>query len=188
MKYTSDPDRSTTQFSASLPRVWRDRVGLSGGYKQYSDGESADFTASAPFTTLTTPRASTLDVDYEDRSVLRFFEGEEVASDTLRHLMTRGTLNAGWALRASRQGYVRLGAKLQMRREDYTDLGTPVENRSFFSELGADVEWIARISPSSTDTRPRRTGGHRPERHGARGCLGRAVGVGVRVEAASGRR
>ena len=141
VKYTSDPDRSTTQFSTSLPRVWRDRVGLSGGYKQYSDGESADFTASAPFTTLTTPRASTLDVDYEDRSVLRFFEGEEVASDTLRHLMTRGTLNAGWALRASRQGYVRLGAKLQMRREDYTDLGTPVDDRSFFSELGAGVEW-----------------------------------------------
>jgi len=141
VKYTSDPDRSTTQFSTSLPRVWRDRVGLSGGYKQYSDGESADFTASAPFTTLTTPRASTLDVDYEDRSVLRFFEGEEVASDTLRHLMTRGTLNAAWALRASRQGYVRLGAKLQMRREDYTDLGTPVENRSFFSELGTGVEW-----------------------------------------------
>src|SRR6476660_9418913 len=32
VKYTSDPDRSTAQFSAALPRVWRDRVGLSGEY------------------------------------------------------------------------------------------------------------------------------------------------------------
>ena len=39
------------------------------------------------------------------------------------------------------QGYVRLGAKLQMRREDYTDLGTPVDDRSFFGELGAGAEW-----------------------------------------------
>jgi hypothetical protein len=141
VKYTSDPDRSTTQFAAFVPRVWRNRVDLSTAYKQYSDGESGDFSLSAPFTTLTTPRSSTLDVDYADRNVLRFFEGEEEASDTLRHLLTKGTLTGAWAIRASRQGYVRVGAKLQLRRENFADLGTPIDERSFFGELGTGVEW-----------------------------------------------
>jgi hypothetical protein len=141
VKYTSDPDRSTTQFAAFVPRIWRNRVDLNTAYKQYSDGESGDFTLSAPFTTLTTPASSTLDVDYADRSVLRFFEGEEEASDTLRHLLAKATLNGGWATRASRKGYVRVGAKLQLRRENYADVGTPIDDRSFFGELGAGVEW-----------------------------------------------
>ena len=145
VKYTSDPDRSTTQFSASFPRVWRGLVGIDAGYRQYSDGESADFTASSPFRTLATRKAGTLDVDYADRSVLQFFEGEEVASDTLRHLLTKAALNAGWAARGSQEGYVRLGAKLQLRRENYAALGVPIEDRSFFAELGGAVEW------SSTD-------------------------------------
>jgi hypothetical protein len=141
VKYTSDPDRSTTQFAAFVPRVWRNRVDLNTAYKQYSDGESADFTLAAPFTTLTTPTASTLDVDYADRSVLRFFEGEKEASDTLRHLLTKLTLNRGWSARASRQGYVRVGAKVQLRRENYADIGSPIDDRSFFGELGGGVEW-----------------------------------------------
>jgi len=141
VKYTSDPDRSTTQFSASFPRVWRDLVGIDAGYKQYSDGEAADFTASSPFRTLTTRNAATLDVDYADRSVLRFFEGEEVASDTLRHLFTKAALNVGWATEASQQGYIRVGTKLQLRRENYAELGTPIEDRSFFGELGGAAEW-----------------------------------------------
>ena len=141
VKYTSDPDRSTTQFSASFPRVWRDLVGIDAAYKQYSDGEAADFTASSPFRSLATRNAATLDVDYADRSVLRFFEGEEVASDTLRHLLTKGALNVGWATRASQQGYVRVGTRLQLRRENYAELGTPIEDRSFFGELGGVAEW-----------------------------------------------
>jgi hypothetical protein len=141
VKYTSDPDRSTTQFSASFPRVWRDLVGIDAAYKQYSDGEAGDFTASSPFRTLATRKAATLDVDYADRSVLRFFEGEEVASDTLRHLLTKAALNVGWATRGSQQGYVRVGTKLQLRRENYAQLGTPIEDRSFFGELGGAAEW-----------------------------------------------
>jgi hypothetical protein len=141
VKYTSDPDRSTTQFSASFPRVWRDLVGIDAAYKQYSDGEAADFTASSPFRTLATRKAATLDVDYADRSVLRFFEGEEVASDTLRHLLTKAALNVGWATRASQQGYVRVGTRLQLRRENYAELGRPIEDRSFFGELGGAAEW-----------------------------------------------
>jgi hypothetical protein len=141
VKYTSDPDRSTTQFSASFPRVWQNRVGIDAGYRQYSDGESADFTASSPFRTLATRNAATLDVDYADRSVLRFFEGEEVASDTLRHLLTKAVLNAGWASRGSQEGYLRFGAKLQLRRENYADLGAPIDDRTFFGELAGVAEW-----------------------------------------------
>ena len=141
VKYTSDPDRSTTQLSASFPRIWRNRVGIDAGYRQYSDGESADFTASSPFRTLATRNAATLDVDYADRSVLRFFEGEEVASDTLRHLLSKAALNVGWATQTSQRGYVRVGTRLQLRRENYAELGTPIADRSFFAELGGAAEW-----------------------------------------------
>jgi len=141
-KYTSDPDRSTSQFAASVPRVWR-RLGFDGSYEQLSDGQTGRFTASSPFTAIMTPHSATFELLYNDKDVLRFFGGEEVASDTLRRLLTKGTLNAAWATRASRYGFLRLGSSLQVRREDFGDFGDSTlskEDRSVFGELGVNVE------------------------------------------------
>jgi hypothetical protein len=140
IRYTKDPDRSTTQFSANVPRVWN-LLGFDVNYNKLSDGKTSRFTASSPFTTTTTPRSATLDLEYQDKDVLRFFEGEEVASDTVRRLMTRGTLNAAWATRASRFGFFRVGTAVQARREDFGDSATIASgDRSVFGELGVNVE------------------------------------------------
>ncbi len=141
-KYTKDPDRSTTSFSTTIPRVWR-ALGFEASYDKLSDGLSSRFMASAPFLAITTPKSASIELQYIDRDVLRFFEGEEIASDTVRRLMTKGTLNAAWAAHASRGGFVRLGSTLQVRREDFGDFGDSTianENRSVFGELGMNVE------------------------------------------------
>ena len=140
IRYTKDPDRSTTQFTANVPRVWN-LLGFDLNYNQLSDGKTSRFTASSPFTTTTTPRSATLDLEYQDKDVLRFFEGEEVASDTLRRLLTRGTLNAAWATKASRLGFFRIGTSLQARREDFGDSATIASSeRSVYGEFGVNVE------------------------------------------------
>jgi len=64
-----------------------------------------------------------------------------VASDTVRRLMTRGTLNAARATRASRFGFFRIGTSLQARREDFGDSTTIANSqRSVFGEFGVNVE------------------------------------------------
>jgi hypothetical protein len=138
-RYTDDPDRSTSQFSASVPRVWK-RLGFDGSYEELSDGKTGRFTASSPFTAIMTPQSATLEFLYNDKDVLRFFGGEEVASDTVRRLLTKGTLNAAWATRASPNGFVRLGSSLQARRDDFSDSTIADADRSVFGELGLNVE------------------------------------------------
>jgi hypothetical protein len=141
-RYTDDPDRSTSQFSASVPRAWR-RLGFDGSYEELSDGKTGRFTASSPFTAIMTPQSGTLELLYNDKDVLRFFGGEEVASDTVRRLLTKGTLNAAWATQASRRGFLRLGSSLQVRRDDFGDFGESTianADRSVFGELGVNVE------------------------------------------------
>ena len=142
IRYTDDPDRSTTQFGVKLPRLWR-QFGITASYDELSDGKRASFNASAPFTSNAAKRSLTLDVNYNDGDVLRFFEGEPDASDTLRHLLTQGRASIGWAARGSPRGFVRLGSRLQVRREDFTESAsspTTSDDRSFFSELEFSLE------------------------------------------------
>jgi len=142
IRYTSDPDRSTTQVGMSLPRLWK-QLGISASYDELSDGKRAKFNASAPFVSNATRQSMSLEVNYNDGDVLRFFEGEAKASDTLRHLLTQGRASVGWAVRASPRAFVRLGSRLQVRREDFTEpASSPATSgeRSLFSELEFSLE------------------------------------------------
>jgi len=140
VRYTKDPDRSTLQLSASLPRIVRNRVGMDGSFDQLSDGKRARFTVSAPFVSQSTRQMMSFDAQYKDADVLRFFEGEEEASDTVRQLMSSATLSGGWATRASTHGYVRLGGGILVRREDFLQEAAANVDRSFFGELGLIAE------------------------------------------------
>ena len=142
VRYTDDPDRSTTQFGVKLPRLWK-QLGITASYDELSDGKRAMFNASAPFVSNASRQSVALELNYNDADVLRFFEGEPDASDTLRHLLTQGRASVGWASRASPLGFVRFGSRLQVRREDFTDKGlapTTPDERSLFSELEFSVE------------------------------------------------
>ena len=142
IRYTDDPDRSTTQFGVKLPRLWK-QLGITASYDELSDGKRAMFNASAPFISNASKKSVGLELNYNDGDVLRFFEGEPDASDTVRHLLTQGRASVGWAARASSLGFVRLGTRLQVRREDFTEPAsspTTPDERSFFSELEFSVE------------------------------------------------
>ena len=138
-RYTDDPDRSTSQFAAVVPRVYQ-RLGFDVSYEELSDGKTSRFTASSPFTAQTTPQSATLEFNYADKDVLRFFEGEEVASDTVRRLLSKGLLSAAWAARSSKRGFIRFGSTIQVRRDDFSDSTVAEENRSVFGEFGVNVE------------------------------------------------
>lgn len=140
VRYVSDPDRSSTQFAANIPRVWRNQLGVSVAYADLSDGKLAAVVASAPFLSLSTRHAYALALAYNDANVLRFLEGHPHARDTLRHRRATSVLSGGWAPRASARGYVRLGGVLQLRRQDFIPLGLEIADRSSFGELGVNVE------------------------------------------------
>jgi hypothetical protein len=141
LRYTKDPDRSTTNVEVNVPRVLWNRVGFTGVTNQLSDGRNARVTISSPFLSLSSPWSLTFDGRSNDEDVLRFFEGEEVASDTARHTLTKANLNGAWAARASPLGFVRFGGTLQLRHEDYAKKQSPVETPSFFGEfeISADL-------------------------------------------------
>ena len=141
LRYTSDPDRSTTNFEVNVPRVLWNRVGFTGVANALSDGRTARATISAPFPSLSSRGSITLDLRSNDEDVLRFFQGESEASDTARHTLSKGNLNGAWATRASPLGFVRFGGAIQLRHEDYAKKDNPVENPSFFGEfeISADL-------------------------------------------------
>jgi len=109
-------------------------------YEELSDGKTSRFTASSPFTALTTPQSATLEFNYADKDVLRFFEGEEVASDTVRRLLSKGLLSAAWATSSSKLGFLRFGSTIQVRRDDFSDSTVADDDRSVFGEFGVNVE------------------------------------------------
>jgi len=140
IRYTDDPDRSTLQLSGLFPRIWRNRVGVDGSWEQLSDGKRANLNVSAPFTSLSTREMVALNTRYKNADVLRFYEGDEEARDTVRHLLSAGMLSAGWATVASARGYVRVGGAMQFRREDFTE-GLPEDaDRSVYGEVGVVAE------------------------------------------------
>ena len=138
-RYTDDPDRSTSQFAVVAPRLYK-RVGLDMSSEELSDGKTSRFTVSSPFTALTTPQSATLEFNYADKDVLRFFEGEEVASDTVRRLLSKGSLSAAWATSTSKRGFVRFGSTIQVRRDNFSDSTVADDDRTVFGEFGVNAE------------------------------------------------
>ena len=76
-----------------------------------------------PFYSLTSRFAFSLEGDDRDERMLQFFDGSDEASDSLsrRYDLVRGTV--AWALRASTEGYLRLGVTAQVRRDDFLPEG-----------------------------------------------------------------
>jgi hypothetical protein len=142
LRYTKDPDRSTTNVEVNVPRVLWNRIGFTGVTNQLSDGRTARVTISAPFLSLSSLWSLTFDGRSNDEDVLRFFGGESEASDTARHTLTKANLNGAWATRASPLGFVRFGGSIQLRHEDYAKKDTPVENPSFFGEVEISADLL----------------------------------------------
>ena len=125
IRYRKTPDRSTVALAFRRPRLVAGRIGLGAQYEDRSDGRLAALVIEQPFFALTSPWALALAGEDHDERVLRFYDGQPVARDTLKRLFTIARGAAAWALSASERGYVRLGVQAQVRRDDFAVEGTP---------------------------------------------------------------
>ena len=140
VRYRQTPDRSSTDFSFLQPRFISRTIRFGVEYQDRSDGRRFEMLVGQPFYSLAS-RASLL-VRAEDREerVLRFFEGERIASDTVRRDLQLVRLDGGIAVRAGSGGYFRLGVLGQLRKDGFAAEGAsvPTENTA---ALGPYLEW-----------------------------------------------
>jgi hypothetical protein len=119
IRYRDDPDRSSYALSFRRPRLFAGSVGLGLQYENRTDGRTTGIAVERPFFSLTSQRAFRFEaVDHRER-VLRFFEGQDTASDTLARRFSLVRVSAAWAVRASSAGFLRLGLMGQVQRNDF---------------------------------------------------------------------
>ncbi|HJX86919.1 MAG TPA: BamA/TamA family outer membrane protein, partial [Gemmatimonadales bacterium] len=91
---------------------------------------------------MTSRNAFRLEGEDHDERVLRFFEGEPEASDTLqrRYALVRAT--GARAIQASSAGFLRLGIQAQVRRDDFVPEGqTAAFGKTVTGAFGPYLTW-----------------------------------------------
>ena len=124
VRYRKDPDRSSVALQFRRRRLFAGTVGLAAQYENRSDGRMGVLSLERPFFALTSPRAFRFDAEDHDERVLRFFNGQDRARDTLQRRFSLLRGSAAWALHASSSGYLRLGVTGQLRRDDTLRVGS----------------------------------------------------------------
>ncbi len=104
VRYRKTPDRSTVTLALRRPRLFAGSVGLGLEYEDRSDGRLAGLTLEQPFYSLSSAAGFRFDTEDRDERVLRFFNGANVARDTISHRYTLVRASAARALRAARRG------------------------------------------------------------------------------------
>ncbi len=142
-----DVDRSSLISLVSAPRLIGGSVDVAAQAIQFrnsSDGRIYWGRLGRPFRSLSSRTAWSLTGQDERRRILRFFEGESVASDTAQRRFSVLAGSVGWAPRASPSGYTRLGLWVEYRRENFVteaaadSIGFP---RNTFGTFGVSLEW-----------------------------------------------
>ncbi len=142
VRYRKATDRSTVALAFRRPRLFAGRIGIAAQYEDRSDGRLAAFLIEQPFFALTSPWAFGLSGEDRDERVLRFYDGQSVARDTLSRKFTIARGAAAWALSASERGFVRLGVQAQVRRDDFVVEGAPGPfPRTVTGAVGPYVVW-----------------------------------------------
>jgi hypothetical protein len=124
VRYRKDPDRTSVTLAFRRPRLFAGAVGLGALYENRSDGRLSALALEQPFYSLTSRRGFRIETEDRDERVLRFFDGSNVARDTLTHRFTLVRASAAWAARGTSEGYLRWGVQAQVRREDFRPEGS----------------------------------------------------------------
>jgi hypothetical protein len=142
VRYKKTPDRTSVTLAFRRPRLFAGAVGLTAAYEDRSDGRLSGLALDQPFYSLTSRRGFRLEAEDRDERVLRFFDGANEARDSLTHRYTLVRGSAAVALRASSEGYLRLGVQAQVRREDFRPEGSvaPFE-KTVTGAIGPYVTW-----------------------------------------------
>ncbi len=142
VRYRKDPDRSSVIGTFRQPRLlWRS-VGLSLAYYHLSDGDIEIGSLSRPFFSLSDRTGWTLGGDLRNHRILRFYDGEDVARDSLQHRFGLVYSSIAHAIRAGPGGYLRLGINGSVRRDDYAaEARADTIGKSVTGLVGAFLQW-----------------------------------------------
>lgn len=140
VKYRKTPDRTSTSFSFLQPRFIARTIRFGIEYQDRSDGRRFGLLAGQPFYALSSKSSVLIKAEDRKERVLRFFDGERVASDTLRREFQLLRVEAGLALSASSRGYFRAGAIAQFRQDGFSPEGVAVSTENT-GAIGPFVEW-----------------------------------------------
>ena len=119
IRYRKTTDRSTVALGFRQPRLLAGTVGFAAAYENRSDGTLLAGVVEQPFFSLTSRHGFRLETETQNARVLRFYDGADDARDTLTRHYTLVRATGAWALRATTEGYLRLGLQAQVRRDDY---------------------------------------------------------------------
>ncbi len=119
--FNKEVDRSGWEFNAHVNRFVRTPIGLDGSFRALSDGNFGNWQVGVPFRAF--PNAWSVEIAGEagDERVLQFRQENDVPLDTttFRRRSFINRVSAGVALTRSSQGYVRVGANVEHRREEF---------------------------------------------------------------------
>lgn len=142
IRYRKTPDRSAVLLNFRRPRLVSGKVGIDLQYEDRSDGRLYFAEVSQPFFSLATPFAFRASIDQREGRLLRFYEGETQARDTIQRRFTLARASLGWALAAGSGGYLRWGLSAQARREDYAPETEQLTlSRTWTGAAGPYIQW-----------------------------------------------
>ncbi|MGH7659253.1 MAG: POTRA domain-containing protein, partial [Gemmatimonadales bacterium] len=143
IRFRKTPDRTRLVFGFLQPRFIFRTMRLGVEYEDRSDGRIIAAQIGKPFYSLSQRESLLLFFDDRDERILRFFNGEDDPSDSLRRRHTLLRMDGALALRAGRAGYTRLGFVGQVRREDFVPAGLTgvVFPSTTTGAIGPTLEW-----------------------------------------------
>jgi hypothetical protein len=119
LAYTKDPDRSAFLIGLRQPRLIANSVGIGFQYDDRSDGSLLTAFLQRPFHSLDERYGWSVTADSRDERILRYVDGERVASDTLQRQFAAAGAGFGWAIRSSSEGYHRIGLGGRVWQDEY---------------------------------------------------------------------
>ena len=143
VRFRKNPDRTRLVFGFLQPRFILRTLRLGLEYEDRSDGRLFAAQVGKPFYSLAQKESLLLYVDTRDERILRFFNGEDDPSDSLRRNYTLVRVDGAIAPRADESGYTRLGFAGQVRRDDYRPEGLTglAPARTVTGAAGPVIEW-----------------------------------------------
>ena len=139
--YEKDPDRSTVALGLRQPRLIRGKAGVGLHYENRSDGTIFSGYISKPYLSFEDREAWQANIDRRNERILRYFEGEPVASDTLLREYRAGGVSYGWAPRSTDQIYHHFGVSGRAWWDKYTPFGQAFEPGNMQAMLGFGWEF-----------------------------------------------
>ncbi|MEO8201839.1 MAG: hypothetical protein ABI679_15015 [Gemmatimonadota bacterium] len=134
IKYRNSTDRTSTSFGFLQPRFLSRTIRLGLEYQDRSDGRRYGALVGRPFYSLNSRSSYLFLLDDRRERVLRFSNGERIASDSLRRRYTLARFEGAVALTSSSAGYLRAGVIGQYRedafRPEAPDSGFPAMGKT----------------------------------------------------------